>query len=269
MKINILMVLGLLLVVSLITACSSTVSDQQTANTPVDTSPKEDIPSGITGAAVGVLTEEVEEKSLPTNIWVQELKLKSSNIKNYHYYYISNYRNPNGLYIEDNSYKVYVYNTKVKKEYSQTQFLNKRFSYNEVYLDNVKHTAYGTCTLKGISCDEMEGKYLILNYFEELVKITPLDLVEKLDRTAKSLSSEELFDNREATLIVSKLPDGTLEKLWVDNFYGLPIKRIVYILNNNDEEVILETHTFTSISAGAGAVSPVEVSLPEGLTLQP
>ncbi|MEK6938458.1 MAG: hypothetical protein AABX04_05415 [Nanoarchaeota archaeon] len=269
MKINILMVLGLLLVVSLITACSSTVSDQQTANTPTGTSPKEDTPSGITGAAVGISTEEVEEKSLPTNIWVQELKLKSEGIDNYNYFYRSTYRNLNGLYIEEESYKVYVQGTNMKKVYLNTQYLDKQIPYTEVYLDNIKHTAYGVCPLAGVSCDEMKKKYVVLNYFEEVVKITPLDLVEKLDRTAKSLSNDEVFDNREATLIVSKLPDGTLEKLWVDNFYGLPMKRVVYVLNKDAQEVVLEEYTFTSISAGAGAVSPAEVSLPEGLTLQP
>jgi len=263
MKLTILSVLGLLLALSLMLAgCNSSTSD---TNAPA--SAPATVSSGITGAAVG-LPEESSVEEVPSteaplmyNIRTQELKQMASQIDNYEYTYKSTSRADNGVYYQDANFRVLVRDGKMKKVYPMPQYRNSGVYYNEVYLNPLTHTAYGTCTVGSVICREQWEKYFELNYFAETVEDTPSELMAKLDGSSKALG-ETNYQDRQTTIIQSKLPDGIYEKLWVDNYYGLPLKQVLFEYGSDEEEVVLEEHVYYPLTGGSGTVKLSDINLP-------
>ncbi|MFA6461335.1 MAG: hypothetical protein WCV90_03640 [Candidatus Woesearchaeota archaeon] len=261
MKLSILSVLGLLLAFSLIfTGCSSSISDSQNTSSTLSSG------NGLTGAAIGVPEDPVEEvkpveKPLAYNIRVQELKLMASQADSYKYTFKSISMENNGISVEETSFKLFVRGDQMKKVYLQAKHHQKGLYYNEVYLNPLTHTAYGTCTLRGVICSDSQNKYFKLNYFAEAVVDTPVELMAKLDGNTKALR-ETMSGDRHATVLQSELPDGTMERLVVDDFYGLPLDQIIFKYNSDEEEVVLHELRYISLVAGTGTVKLDDVTIP-------
>lgn len=234
-------------------------------NSDNDTTPEQS--DSLTGAVVGIVDDgSVENKvELPYNIWVQELKLKGQEVKDYSYNYQSDYLNSNGLIISKPTYYVFIKGNLARKVYPGPIKGQGQIYYDNVYLDDVLQTAYGVCRKTGITCSELKGKYFPLVYAEQKMEITPVGLVSKLDRYSKA-TGQISYANRQVTYVESELTDGKVERLYVDEFFGLPVHQEIFIMVDG-KELVLEEREFSRISAGKGAVSTKDVVLPEELVL--
>jgi len=223
--------------------------------------------NSLTGAIVGIVEDAPLEnkEELPYNIWVQELKLKGKDVNEYRYAYRSQYLNSNGLIIPISAYNVYIKGDKVRKVYLQPVKLNGAIYYDNVYLDHTKKTAFGICVKGGITCEEVKEKYFPLSYSEQQLDTTPVELINGLDRYSKS-TRQMRYSNRQVTFVESELPDSKTERLYVDEFFGLPLYREVFQIIDG-KELVLEEQDFYPVIAPVGSVDIEEVTLSSKLTL--
>ncbi|HLD72838.1 MAG TPA: hypothetical protein VJA23_04595 [Candidatus Nanoarchaeia archaeon] len=186
-----------------------------------------------------------------------QLKAKSKEVNNYQYVYKLSIRNFGGNYIPEPYYNIYIKDNLIKKAYLEPQKTVDGRYYSEVYLDTKAQTAVIVCTLKSSLCDKDRGKKYEIRYESEKLKFTPKDLVQDLPESAIK-SQDETFDGR--SLEVFEMVKEKISKISVsiDKYSGLAIKRTVYDFKD-DEEMILEKHTFTNLELNN--VKKAEVSL--------
>lgn len=259
---KILLLLGLLLAASLIlTSCGKVGSPQiEEVSAPPAAPVVEEKPADtgnlLTGGVIAVPVEPA------LNIRVQELKKLSEGINSYQYFYHSTYRTDNNLIIQETSYDVSINGYLVKKSYLEPVWYNN-VPYFDAYLNINEHSAWGVCSKAAVTCQpDFWKKAYKMSFYQEKLDTTPLDLVQKLDNKAK-VTGEMLYGNRQVTLIDAELTDGKYQRLYVDNFYGLPLRQIIFVLNKEEQEVIMNDYYFDLVAAGAGSVSLAEVRLPE------
>ncbi len=207
-----------------------------------------------------------EPESLPALVVVPEptydpelvgLMDKSKDKNNYKYVYKLSKRNYGGNYIPETSYTVLVKDNLIKKVYTEPQKTADGRYYSEVYLDTEAKTAVIVCTLKSGSCDNDRGKKYDVRYESEKLKFTPKDLVEDMPATAIYFG-DEIFDGRSLKRFDLPKDKGYKISISIDKYSGLAIKRTVYDFKD-DEEMILEKHTFTDLELNN--VKKAEVSL--------
>ena len=183
---------------------------------------------------------------------VKTLLAKSKGITNYYYLYDN----------EDiESYEILVKDSRMKKVYVTPVKLSGETFYDEVYLDSSKKTAIAICTKTSVLCDSSRGKAYSLNYENQLPKIDPVNLINQV-KTAQKVGTQ-VIDNRQTTVLEYINVDGKREKLFVDDFYGIPLQQIIY---ENEEDEILEKHLFAKLSVGN--VKENEITMPSSYTLQ-
>lgn len=275
MKLTITGIFGILLIFVLLIGCSSSnevsTATKGAAGTPAGNGATTS--GGITGAAVAdveqgsgpaitVTSQSPVEVVISYDPKVKVLRDKGIGVNNYRFFFKSVYMNVNGLYVEDAGYNVLVRDLKVKKVYTDYKFWEGELFYNDVYMDSAQHSALGVCSWASIMCKPLRNQALRVNYGKEEVTLTPVGIMQNLSPEVK-VKGETLVDNRQATVLESKKADGTIERLYVDNFYGLPLEQVFYKLNKDDEEVMIAERTFTPLVAGAGTVKSADVLLPE------
>jgi len=190
---------------------------------------------------------------------VADLMAKSEDTDNYKYFFQSSIRNKYGSYESGPSYEVYIKGEKVKKIYPREIKLKEDVYYNEVYLDLDKEEAVGICTESGMNCKPIWDKAFELDYPTEKLLMTPWKLIQNIDPETEEVGSE-VFDNRNLLILEYDNAKGEKEKLSVDKYSGLPLKRVVYTYED-DEKIILESYTFTMLAVGG--VKNVDITLPE------
>lgn len=265
MKNKILYVIGLMLAALLLIACSSTKPST------IESSAG----SGITGAAIGVpeqkpveavpevKTEEKKEEVVLYNPKIKELKDKSAQINNYYYHFRSVIINSNEISVENVAYGLMVRDSKMKKIYFKPQNWKGGVFYNEIYLDTNQKTAYVTCTEAGVLCQPSWGKAYKFSYDTESVSITPKKIMDDLNPADYKALGFTLVGKRRAVILEKITLGVNKEKLFVDDYYGLPLRRVIFNLNEDNEEVILSDQTFDLVGAGSGTVKSGDVNVPE------
>ncbi len=250
-----------LFMVIFIASCSFPSEEEITGTESNDTAvpPKfvGDIADNNASETTEILPQETQpEQQLDPEI--EELLTKGKDDTNYNYLFLSRVRDDYGNYNEA-WYTVFVKDKKAKKVYLDPKKLRGDIFYNEVYLDTEKGTAIGICTTLGVLCEKILDKAYALDYSSEKVGVTPVDVLKKVGLNAKKVG-EEVLDNRKTTLIEYTNFKGQKERLSVDNYFGLPLKQVIY-LASGEEEIIAETTTFSKISVDN--VRSADVTLPE------
>ncbi|MBI4980832.1 hypothetical protein HZC30_04725 [Candidatus Woesearchaeota archaeon] len=277
MKNMFLYAMGLLLAVLLLIGCSSTAPSSNTALSNTTPAIPDTSGSAITGAIISVPEEEVikpiaeikdEAQEEPKeelsfyNPKIKELRDRSAQVDNYEYYYKSTVMTSTGLYLDDANYQVKIKGEKIKKTYIEPKFWKEDIFYDEVYLDVVQETAYGVCSKLGITCEGINHNAYKLDYAAEDVTITPRIIMDGLIPTQVKVTGETYYQKRKVILLEFTTPEGNQERLFVDDFYGLPLRQVIFRLNEDDDEVVLVDRTFNLIGAGSGTVKNSEVNVP-------
>ncbi len=174
--------------------------------------------------------------------------LLSKNADAQNYYYLFDANKAGGYYVS-------AYGSKIKKEYSDTIRLNNEFSYNKVFLDTSTKKAIAICDKGGITCRSVWNKAQELPYEMQKIYPSPVDIARGV-RSPKKIGTQVLQE-RETTIIDYWNGQGMKERLYVDNYYGLPLKQVIL----GDDGSILEEHLFTQLSVGH--VTEGDVILPQ------
>ncbi len=175
------------------------------------------------------------------------------------YHYAFNYKvmDEFGNYRVKADYEVFVKNDKVKKVYIAPVKLNKEVFYDNVYLDNAAKTALVTCVKTGSLCSPAYKKVYTADYEAEELPFTAVELLEKVPLDAQVTGTSALY-GRSASII-----EYGSERLYVDTYFGLPLKHEVYKVEG-DQEIILEESTFTRLSVD---VKDGDVTVPKDFVM--
>jgi len=234
-------------------------------------SPEQAVPSEP--STTDTLVEEVQEPSvvekediITTNLDEETISLinKAKGYNNYEYTYDLSSRNQYGSYIQEKSYKVLYKNGQIKKVYSEAVKLGEVFQYNEVYLSENEPKALVSCTLSSLSCEGYHNKGYRINVGTELPEISPLEIVKNIPLSAKNKGSNEVIDNRKTVIINYQTDNGNYENVYLDSYYGLPLKRETYTYDN-DEIIILKTERFFRLSVNN--VKSSDLTFPESYNI--
>ncbi len=156
------------------------------------------------------------------------------------------------------TYTYFISGALAKKVYVEPVKLRDLVYYNEVYLDLNQKKGIGVCT-KGVStCTSVWKQAFPVNFDLEKVEFTPQDLITHIPYSAHVVG-EERVDNQETSIVEFTNAQGRKERLWLDQYSGLPLKEVIYSVDT-EEEKELEKHTFTRIILG---VKKSEVTFPD------
>lgn len=186
---------------------------------------------------------------------VKELMKKSRGRTNYYYTFESLVK-VRGLYLSQGVYKIYFKDNKAKKEY-KSPVKSGQVYYSEIYLELEEGKAWGGCSSPSVLCEEGKGKIQELDYAQEKIKVIPRELIQGIPMEARKIGEERL-DNRKAIILEYPRGDKT-ERLAVDEYYGLPLRREVLIYEN-EELVAEEKDYFTGLVVGS--VRSMDVNRP-------
>lgn len=206
-----------------------------------------------------IIDEIKEETATEHTPEVAELIAESDDISSYHYSFRSMVRDNVGNFKETASYQAFIKGDKIKKTFISPKEFDNEFYYNQVYLDAQKRVAYAVCEGSGVLCEGFYNKARKISYNTEKISATPLDLIQSIPADAAKVE-EETIENRKAAIIAYKNSQGQYEKLSIDTYSGIPLKQIIYTLED-DEEVILEKNTFSL--DGINSVKNSDVTLPD------
>jgi len=255
---------GLIIISLFVIACSPSEQDQEEISVEVGDSPniydqivadEEDIKEISESDELDEVVPNEGEYSEE----VAELIEKNKGASNYRYTINANSRNQYDNFNHDYFYEVYFKDDKIKKIYNEPVKLKLDIFYNIVYLDLEDEVAYGVCDGTTVLCDGLDKKAYDVGYNKENVVLDPLFLLDKITYAAKIVGSETL-NGRKATILEYVNKQGTKERLSVDTYYGLPLKQVVYELDD-DEEVVVKRNDFNIINVGG--VKNADVNLPE------
>ncbi len=250
------MLLGLILTLLLITACTLTekpISNENEAEN--DQLPLPNQISEITEKIPTIIKEATQTYSPE----VTELIEKSANLKSYHYALTVTKRNQYRSYETVENYQAEVKDSKIKKSFPVPLDLNKNIYYSEIYLDTKKETALATCDLKTVLCDDNRLKIYSLSYPDVKINIKPLDIIKNIPKDAKQVGTERI-DNRQAAILEYTNAEGNKERLSLDTYSGFPLKQESFILEN-DEEIMSQKNVFNI--KGLNNVKNSGINLPE------
>ena len=153
------------------------------------------------------------------------LDKSKTNVKSIYY----KYRGPE---TGNNFYEFYVKGNKIKyKPALEIKSLDKKESYDSIYIDKIAHTAQSYCD--AIYC-LYKGKTEDLNYRDVYIS-TIIDWVDGITEAKKV--GEEIIDRRNTWKIESN--KGIL---WVDTLYGVPLK-----IESSGKKYRFEQISFSSV----------------------
>ncbi len=144
------------------------------------------------------------------------------------------------------TYDYYISGEKAKKVYLVPIKLKGDVNYNEVYLDDALQDAKVICSKGVSSCTFAWKKAYDIEYSTENVELTPLSIVAVIPYSAKKVG-EELFDNQKTSIIEYVNAQERKERIWMDHYTGLPLKQVIYSVDDVDGDKELTKHTFTRV----------------------
>ncbi|MFQ5474519.1 MAG: hypothetical protein ACE5DM_01655 [Candidatus Nanoarchaeia archaeon] len=137
---------------------------------------------------------------------------KNSKVKSMYY----KYSDPDIFPVE---HLYWVKDTKITIKYTEVDQDNPVGKIDTIYLDTLGKKATAYCEKAIRSCEDRNKAYPII-YVDYITK-TPLDWSSKI--TNGEVLGQEQIDNRNAVRISTRI-DGRDTMIWLDNFYGLPLK---------------------------------------------
>lgn len=252
--------LSILMLICLVASCTpSSGTEPKTLADQTSSEVKDKSSSPITASIVADLPEIEEKEPVSPE---KDLLNKGKDINNYKVAYKSQIRTDEGLFLEQDTYTLYAKDNKFKLAYLEHRKLDPGVNYDTLYLDTEAKTAYATCENKGVVCESDKWKAFELDYNEEIVKIiTPLTLLNRISTGSDIKHLKGLwYDNRKVTIVDFVNPDASLEELYIDNFYGIPLKQVIYGYDGG-LKVIQEQKTFAIIDISG--VKILDVTVPE------
>ncbi len=262
MKSKILFVASLVLVLFLVASCGPKTAPETTTVVQPEPTPASE-PTEPTETSDTGQVEVVETvPTKPTQSYaseIQELLDKAEGTTNYQYFFEGLKKNPYGSDITFQGYWVYIKGDKIKKVYSDPLKISSDAFYNEVYLDTAEKTAQAICSKQGsLLCEDSYGKIFSLEYYNEVLPMTPLSVLEKVPYSVKKVG-DVTFANRQVAVWEYDQGNGFV-RLMVDKYYGLPLKYEVYTWDD-DVEVLQERYTFTK--PGVDKLKNADVNIPD------
>ena len=246
---KILLVFALLVIVACGTPAEDSAADSAPEVTDKESTSSTDSSTEVSDATpAGRYDEEVAA--------LRDKGLKSTS---YHYDFYYKVLDNFGNYQTKADYEVFMKGSKTKKLYVEPHKLNLEVFYDNIYLDHAAKTAFATCVKTGILCAPSYEKVYPAEY--EALPFTGIDLLEKIPFNAQVASSRALF-GRSAKVIEYETAKGQ-ERLYIDTYFGLPLKHEVYKIEDSGE-VILEESTFTRLSVD---VKESDVTVPKDYVL--
>jgi hypothetical protein len=255
---NILLIIVTLLFVA---ACSPENLVEIEETTPFDT-PYEEVQEEAPTQEPAEVEETAVEIIQPSlNSQIQELVDKNADSTNYYYKHVGSHVNEGGSVISEKAYIAHINGNKAKLEYTETRKFGGDFFYNEVYLNTETKEAIGVCTRYGVSCQEIYETGRTIDYENVVIGLTPLSVLKSITADA-SVVGDEKIDGRETTIIEFMNHEGHIERVSIDNFYELPVRRIVYRMVD-DERVEVRKDSFPKLRVGG--VKNVDITLPDNI----
>lgn len=151
----------------------------------------------------------IEEKMLGEKL--KALVAKSDKVKSMEYLYGENLEGSH----------VYVVGTKMKQVFGSKITENNMDYFDVVYLDTVAKTAKAYC--EGLRCSVDEKDVAFDVDYDNYITETPLDAINSI--TYGTVKETQMFENRESAIVERELDDGTIERMWVWTYAGIPLKR--------------------------------------------
>lgn len=136
---------------------------------------------------------------------LQEVIDKSSKVTSLQYLY----RSPKGEVIT-----YYIKGDKIKATFSSMQMLDG-FEYYHIYMDE---TAYLVCD-RMTECKGLKAKEVDIS---EFVPISPLQIVQSIEFA--EITEETQIDNKNTVVVTYTNTEGNIQKLWIWDFWGIPLK---------------------------------------------
>lgn len=233
----------LVLALILITACSSSTPEQAAAGLGPDQEQNQArIPNQYDKITESQPSAQVAEEAPAYSAEVAGLIEKSADIASYYYSYSSSIRDEYGNYDQSDDYEAQVKNNKIKKSYLEPVRLNSSTFYSEVYLDAEQETAFITCGLVTVLCEESRQKFYFIRYPAVKIRILPLEIIGNIPATAEKVSTETI-NGRQAIILEYVNSAGNKERLSLDSYSGFPLKQESFILED-DEEILLQRSAF-------------------------
>jgi hypothetical protein len=209
---------------------------------PEDTAPQDNGP-----AANEPQQEQVEPEPAKTELSQEltDLLAKSAKYSSYEYVYQST---ENAKYTA----KHYVNGDKLRIKYDRIQKYDN-FYYFDIYLDKAKGLAFLICD-DVEDCKGTKGREVM---FDEFNMETPKEVVSHIDNGEKVDETE--WDSKKTIVVSYTNKDSNDEKIWLDKFSGLPVKREIW---KGDTKT-----TITYNQLVTNPVQPTSVDLPTGLEM--
>jgi len=218
-----------------------TVSDPALCIVKETPAPITNIPSEPKQEVVQQPVEQPKPVVKEIDVDIQKLFDKAKTMTNYEYDYTA----PKNGFVA----RVSVLNNNLKILFTKGPQVYLGYKYDTVYFDTVKKSAVAMCTTLG-DCENMTAAKQE-DYNRVYVK-TPLELIDEV--VYAKLTGEEMMDNRNSKVVDYKLSDGETGRMWIDIFYGVPLKRLFTM---DGEQVSATYFSFSKDSAKA-----VEVVVP-------
>ncbi len=166
---------------------------------------------------------------------VQKIFDKAAAIKSY----ASTY---NTLHEKPEVVEIYVKGDNIKYKMFDEMIYQNKIHYDTVYLDKSTKTAKGYCEERNpVKCPDMD-KVFTLDYDERYVE-TPLEWLMKFQPSQLKAIGSEIVDQRQVLVLGGEL-NGEPVKLWVDKFYGVPIRVEV---GQSEKVTEIDTYIFSNM----------------------
>ena len=240
MKKIMLLSLCLIMVLAILVSCAETSVKEEPApaEKPETEKPVEKVKEETTKEPVQVQQDIFDSK-------VKELLDKGRKVDNYQYLIDISTRNKNGLY-DGVNYQLYRKAEKVRKGLLKTVLLDDG-SYTDIYLDTNAKTAHGSCLEQGVTC-KGQTKLLDLDYAALSDFVTPNQLIEEIPASAEEIGTGLV--GKRKVLVIEYQEGDTIVQVSIDQFYGIPLKRIVFGFVD-DEKTEFETILFDKLAVNS------------------
>jgi len=137
------------------------------------------------------------------------------------------------------------------EQYSKSEF------YDTVLIDNAQKTAYQWCESTN-KCDEEERSFVRQVYYDERKIPTLQEIMNSI--VSAEIVGDEMMMRKSSKKVAYVDDEGNEGLLWVDKYYGVPLKRET----GEDENKVIET--FDEFSKGG--VTDSMVSVPANLPMK-
>ena len=177
---------------------------------------------------------------------IKDILAKTSKVKSFSYIYSENLAGTTGT----STYSVL--GGKLKISFGPKQTYNN-FNYYDIYIDRLNKLEYLVCANE-LEC---KGKKALNVTYGTFGKETPLDAANKIDNG--QITERTQIDNKNTAIIFYKNAQGMDEKVWVWDFYGMPLKREIQV--NGQKLTIFYDNLVINL------VEDADVTMPSGLEM--